>query len=41
VSRFPLAALLASLPLWAEAAAAVALLSKLWERFDPSLDLPD
>ena len=35
----PLAALLASIPLWAEAAAAVALLAKLWERFDPSLDL--
>jgi ABC-2 type transport system permease protein len=37
----PLSALLASLPLWAEAAGAVALLAKLWERFDPSLDLPD
>ncbi|HUM00943.1 MAG TPA: putative ABC exporter domain-containing protein [Thermoanaerobaculia bacterium] len=35
----PLSALLASLPVWAEAAAAVALLAKLWERFDPSLDL--
>ncbi len=37
----PLAALLASLPLWGEAAAAVALLARLWERFDPSLDLPE
>lgn len=37
----PLAALVASLPVWAEAAAAVYLLAKLWERFDPSLDLPD
>jgi ABC-2 type transport system permease protein len=37
----PLAAFVASVPLWAEAAAAVWLLAKLWERFDPSLDLPD
>ncbi len=35
----PLSALLASLPLWAEAVAAVALLARLWERLDPSLDL--
>ena len=37
----PLAALLASLPLWGEAVAAVALLARLWGRFDPSLDLPE
>ncbi len=37
----PLAALLASLPLWGEAAAAIALLAKLWDRFDPALDLPE
>ncbi len=37
----PLAALLGSLPLWAEAAVAVFLLAKMWERFDPALDLPD
>lgn len=41
VWALPVAALLASLPLWGEAAAAIALLAKLWERFDPSLDLPE
>ena len=37
----PVGAFVASLPLWGEAAAAVALLARLWERFDPSLDLPE
>jgi hypothetical protein len=37
----PLSALLAALPLWAETAAGVSLLARLWERFDPSLDLPE
>ncbi len=37
----PLGALFGSLPLWAEAIGAVLLLAKMWERFDPSLDLPD
>jgi hypothetical protein len=37
----PLSALVASLPVWAEAVGAVALLAKLWERFDPALDLPE
>ncbi|MGE5347027.1 MAG: putative ABC exporter domain-containing protein [Acidithiobacillales bacterium] len=37
----PLAALIASLPLWGEAAAAITLLAKLWDRFDPALDLPE
>lgn len=37
---WPLAALAASLPLWGEAALGVAVLSRLWERFDPSVDLP-
>ncbi len=37
----PLGALFGSLPLWAEAVGAVFLLARIWERFDPSLDLPD
>jgi ABC-2 type transport system permease protein len=37
----PLGALFGSLPLWAEAVGVVFLLAKMWERFDPSLDLPD
>lgn len=37
---WPLAALAASLPLWGEAALGVAVLARLWERFDPSVDLP-
>jgi len=38
---FPLAALLGSLPLWGEAAFGVLLMARMWERFDPSVDLPD
>ena len=37
---WPLAALAASLPLWGEAALGVKVLARLWERFDPSVDLP-
>jgi hypothetical protein len=37
----PLAALLGAVPLLGEAALAVFLLAKMWERFDPSVDLPD
>ena len=37
----PLAALLGAIPLWGEAALAVLLLARMWERVDPSLDLPD
>lgn len=37
----PLGALVGSLPLWAEAIGAILLLARMWERFDPSLDLPE
>lgn len=36
---FPIAALAASMPLWGETLLGVGLLARLWERFDPSLDL--
>ena len=35
----PLAGFAAALPLFAEAALGVSFLSKLWDRFDPALDL--